>query len=128
MVLTRKVALWKEIEQIIPGPDTLTHLNRYVMIGTLLPSTRSTMLEFGIGITKGIRHRLMKQKLFDSKENWRPKKQVIAQAVVDELVGVLVGHDEGQLVELEPKAEVVVKATVFQSLAQDGGTIVQFHV
>ena len=121
---TRKVALWKQIEEIISGPDALTHLHRYVMIGTLLPSTRSTMLEFGIGIAKGIRHRLVKQELFDSKENRRPKKQVIAEAVVDELVGVFVGHDEGELVELEPEAEVVVKATVFQSLAQDGGTIV----
>jgi hypothetical protein len=52
------------------------------------------MLELRIGITERIWHRLVKQKLFDSKKNWGPKQKVIAQPVVDEFVGVLVGHHE----------------------------------
>jgi hypothetical protein len=41
-----------------------------------------------------------------------PEQEVIAEPVVDKLVGVLVGNDQAQFVELETDAEVVVITSV----------------
>ena len=110
-----KVALRKEVKEIVAGVVAAAHLDG---LGRFLPRAGNALEELGVGISEGIGDRLVEEVLLDPEVNGCPQEEVVSQPVVDDLVGVLVGNNQAQLVELEADAEVVLKSAMLQSLQE----------
>ena len=110
-----KVALRKEVKEIVAGVVASAHLDG---LGRFLPRAGNALEELCVGISEGIGDRLVEEVLLDPEVNRCPQEEVVSQPVVDDLVSVLVGNIQAQLVELESDAEVVLKSAMLQSLQE----------
>ena len=105
----------KEVKEIVAGVVAAAHLDG---LGRFLPRAGNALEELCVGISEGIGDRLVEEVLLDPEVNGCPQEEVVSQPVVDDLVGVLVGNNQAQLVELEADAEVVLKPAMLQSLQE----------
>jgi hypothetical protein len=64
------------------------------------------VIELGVRVPERIGNRLVEEELFDSEKDRSPEEKVVAEPVVDQLVGVLVWDHQAELVELLKESQV----------------------
>jgi hypothetical protein len=64
------------------------------------------VIELGVRVPERIGNRLVEEELFDSEKDRSPEEEVVAEPVVDQLVGVLVRDHQAELVELLKESQV----------------------
>ena len=103
----REVAFRKEIEEIVAEAEALTHLQRdRGFRRRFLPRSGRAVIELGVRVPERIGNRLVEEELFDSEKDRSPEEEVVAEPVVDQLVGVLVWDHQAELVELLKESQV----------------------